>query len=126
MAGKQVVRRHYSWPEFCDAVEANIPNLPSRHQEGTDWHWGSEGPIEGTSGTAVETLAIARGAGWQAAIPDAEMLMEKIQGDLGESMRMDFDSAFDVAGSEVDMGRFLSGEPECMRESVPMHVMRTG
>lgn len=120
-----IVRREFTWPEFCDAVEANLPSLPERHVEGSAWHWGTDGPL-GPTGHVTETLSLARGEGWQASIPTARDLLTHIEMDMGEAMHTSFAATYDVAGAEVDMGRFMGGEPECMVESMPIKVMRTG
>lgn len=124
--GKTVVRREYTWTEFLDVVEANMEFLDDRHKEGSEWCSGRDKAQWLGDGSITDTLKFARGEGYRAAIVDAEKLAAVIEMDLGESIQNDFVSMFDVAGAEVDMGRYMSGEPECMRESVPMKVMRTG
>lgn len=125
--GKTIVRREYaSWGEFIDAVKENADKLPERHKEGDEWHQGNDRDLWLGDGSFDETLRYAEGEGWQGAIPAAERLVAHIETDLGFAMVNDFVTTFDVAGSEVDMGRYMAGEPECMSESMPMKVMRTG
>lgn len=43
-----------------------------------------------------------------------------------EIPRPDFERVWDVAGSEVDIDRYLAGEPECLIEYPPLHVAKAG
>lgn len=123
---KQLVRREFTWDQWLDFATAGIDKgLSDRHINGGSFHFGSAGPLGKTS-HILDTIETARTQGWRDSIPEAERLIGRIEADLGDSMQDDFVSVFDVAGSEVDMGRFLTGEPECMRESMPMKVKSTG
>lgn len=74
-----------------------------------------------------QALERARGAGYWEALPEAERFAARVEAEVQLStMQTTFTSTWDVAGSEVDMGRFLAGEPECMIESLPYKVARQG
>lgn len=110
------IRREFSWGEFVDTAEQHKDRYSGWYREDDFGHY--------TSGDAA--LEMARGEGFKDAIPQAKELLTHIETDLGMAEINSFETAFDVAGSEIDMGRFLTGVPECMRESQPIKVMRTG
>lgn len=122
----QLVRKEFTWEEWLEYATAGIDKgLSSDHINGGNFHFGKAGKL-GKTTHILDTIDVARREGWRDAIPDADKLVAKIEADLGESMQNDFVTLFDVSGAEVDMGRFMTGEPECMRESVPMKVKSTG
>lgn len=96
--------------ELIDVGEA-VNNLPPRDQLDRDSIRGSKA-FTGTSSMA-ETLDLAR-YGW----PEGTALLQDaadeitVQPAMGETVRPDI--FYDVAGSEPDVGRYLSGEPENM------------
>lgn len=57
---------------------------------------------------------------------DVDKLLSYVETDLSEGLMDSFYTTFDVAGDEVDMGRYLAGEPENMMTSAITKVMRTG
>lgn len=116
--GKDYVHRAFDWQEWCDYSEQGAKHPRFADKLGADdWDGGWN---------FSDTIDHARTDGYSDAIPDAKQLLTRIETDLGEGMVQGFVQVFDVAGSEVDMGRYMSGIPECMAESVPMKVMRTG
>lgn len=120
------IRREYSWTEWIDVVKEQRPNLPEYLGKPSSWVSGDDKEQWLGDGSVDDSIRFAEGEGYRAAILDSEKLVAHIETDLGMAMVNDFVTTYDVAGSEVDMGRFMAGEPECMRESVPMKVMRTG
>ena len=59
--------------------------------------------------------------GWQSEVADAQAFASHVADVIfSERLAVTFDLNYDVAGSSVDIGRFLSGEPECMTESAPI------
>lgn len=110
------VRREFSWGEFLDVVEEHRGQYRS---------WNDASSFNGFT-TVDQALEMGRTTGYQDAIPEATELLKHIETDLGMGTINTFESVFDVAGSEVDMGRYLTGIPECMQEAMPMKVMRTG
>lgn len=109
------VREHYEWSEWVE--------LAGRKHVGQSWNdRGSFCPE-----TMEEALERATGAGYWEALPEAERFAARVEAEVELTTRQTtFSSRYDVAGAEVDMGRFLSGEPECMIESVPFQVARQG
>lgn len=65
--------------------------------------------------------------GWDAVIAPAELVSLAVE-DKVEIERFDigFQAVYDVAGAECDVALYLSGEPECMVESVPLRISRQG
>lgn len=120
------IRREYTWTEWIEVVKAQRPNLPRHVAENVNFANGGDPDQWLGDGSVDDAIRYAEGEGWRAPIVDSERLVAHIETDLGMSMVNDFVTTYDVAGSEVDMGRFMAGEPECMIESLPMKVMRTG
>lgn len=110
------IKREFSWAEFCDI--ANEHKTKNRH-------WNQAGSFEGYT-NFDQAYEMAVHTGYTDHLPDAEKLQEAIQTDMDMGHLNTFEYVFDMAGSEVDMGRFLTGIPECMIEAQPMKVMRTG
>lgn len=107
-------RTWHTWDEFVAACEA------TNHANG-------HGPTPDNGNTTWDqTLAMAKGDGYTQAALDVDELLNVISIDMEDRTQNTFEAFFDVSGSEVDMGRFLSGEPECMRQYEPIKVMRTG
>lgn len=124
---KTIIRREFSWDEWIARCADNQHKISEDMQRGNEWQFQNVGGLKGGRFSDIATtLEVASNEGWTAAIPDAETLIGKIESDIGEAMFVKRVSVFDVAGSEVDMGRFMSGQPECMREYAPRRVMRTG
>lgn len=121
-----VVNREYTWTEWLDAAEKGEPDMPDTYKEPSTWTSGNDREHWLGDGSFADTFKAASGDGYRRAIVDAEKLVAHIETDLGYAMVNDFQATYDVAGAEVDMGRFMAGEPECMVESLPMKVMRTG
>lgn len=117
-------RRHYSWGEWVQAARDNLGTaLRESRSIGPADSWG--GGID-TLWTGEEAIDAAEGAGYTAPIEEVANMLRHIETDIGDGMHNQFVSTYDVAGGAVDVGRFLSGDPECMQVSMPMKVMRTG
>lgn len=107
---------HYEWKEWVDLAEDDAGIGASHKYRGVFCPESMEQAVER-----------ARGAGFYEAIPEAERFAERVTAEVDlEVFQTSFQSTWDVAGSEVDMGRFLAGEPECMLESIPFRVARQG
>lgn len=94
----------------------------------TDAELGEPGTnhYEWSGGTFSEVMAMAKGDGYSTSVPKVDELVRNIDTDLGEALTPNFDWQYDVTGSDIDMGRFVGGEPENMISVIPMKVMRTG
>jgi hypothetical protein len=105
----------YEWSEWVD--RAAVPHKGASFSER-----GAFCPE-----TIEQALERARGAGYWEALPEAERYAERVTAEISaEHFQTTFQATYAVAGAEVDMGRFLSGEPECMIESTPMRIARMG
>ena len=84
--------------------------------QGRDMPWtsaGARGRDRFSGGTFNGAVKMARGDGWTAALPEIDAT--RIQGD---GAGRDFEIVYDVSGADVDMGRLMSGEPDCMSEAL--------
>ncbi|MFG2248134.1 hypothetical protein [Spirillospora sp. NPDC048823] len=106
-----------SWQEFVDRARApdSIPDGSGRHDEGA---W---------SGASWEEALRLAEDGWTTVLPgvDAEVaeLRERAAADV---LTTALAPTWDVTGSEVDVGAYLSGEPECMVDAVPQRMSARG
>jgi hypothetical protein len=111
------LRPMWSWQEFVDRARApdTIENGDGRHcldeWAGASWE---------------EALRLAKD-GWTTVLPevDAEVaeLRERV---VDEVLTTALVPTWDVTGSEVDVGAYLSGEPECMVDAVPQRISAHG
>jgi hypothetical protein len=102
------------WSEYVDEVMAD--GLPdNQYREGYDWQGFN-------TWEDLRTLAVD---GYHVDV-DVEHLLSWVETDLGTGEMESFSSTFDVAGDEVDIARFIDGEPENMMTSQIMKVMKTG
>jgi hypothetical protein len=72
-----------------------------------------------------ESLTMAHN-GWSAIRADVDKIMARIKDRIKDVTPTVFDMAHDVSGMMVDMGAFMSGEPECMLYPVPVASRRSG
>ena len=86
-------------------------------EAGGKWSWGT---------TVPEALEMGR-MGWEAGLVDAMPIAESAVSYVErEHPFPSFHHVFDVSGGEVDMGRYVTGEPENMIEYVPQVVSKVG
>lgn len=74
------------------------------------------------AGTATleEAVDFAELGGWEPpAFTEMRHALDDLEPRLREHIAEDVYQDYDVAGHDVDMGRFLEGEPECMRNWLP-------
>lgn len=115
MTAKTKVHRTYEWTEYLAEAKRGHKEAEGRH-----------GSDEWAGGTHAQAFKLAR-EGYHAAVVDAERLAHKVEDTVAlDLFQTTFTSSYQVAGAEVDMGRFLSGEPECMIESEPIRISRQG
>lgn len=115
----------HDWDEFLSTVESTPrPSYAcATAAEARDAGHGAE--WSGTN-SLPEAFDLAR-KGWH----DNLVEVEQVAGQVEQTITTDlfqttFEARYDVAGAEVDLGRFLSGEPECMVESLPIRISRQG
>lgn len=95
----------YSLAELVDAAEKYGVEMPVRYRTG-----------EPKSGNVTWSEALALGRkGWDEQLDSALDLAESAIVTANQEHMMDsFNPMWDVTGAEVDVARYLSGEPECM------------
>jgi hypothetical protein len=107
-----------SWRDFIDAATAppSTDRADSRDPAETAW--------AGASWEDAVQLAID---GWPLALEEADVTVAQLRdaAGLSDSVVM-LEPTWDVTGSEVDVGAYLSGIPECMVDAVPREVSRRG
>lgn len=64
--------------------------------------------------------------GYDEVRPQVERMFAELESQLAERLEVAFQTRFDYTGSVVDVGRYLSGEPECMIDFVPEPSARMG
>ncbi|UED88402.1 hypothetical protein K4G22_11170 [Streptomyces profundus] len=107
----------WSWQEFLDRARApdTIEGGQGRHNTG-EWA-GASWP---------EALRLATD-GWTRQVPEVEAaiatLRERVRDEVVTTMLV---PTWDVTGSEVDVGAYLSGVPECMVDATPQRVSTRG
>lgn len=106
-----------SWHEFLD-VAAAPPSIADADSRRTDVEW------QGASWDETIRLAVD---GWPLALEEAEVTVGELRESAGLSNAVTvLEPAWDVTGSEVDVGAYLAGVPECMVDAVPRQVSRRG
>lgn len=114
----RTVKHAFTWDEYVDRAKDAVAKFPGERTSGRG-SW--------SGGSFEEAVEMATVTGYKAAVVEVEQIVQQIdQLVTSDAYRVTFDTVFDVSGGEVDMGRFLSGEPECMRESFPVKVAARG
>jgi hypothetical protein len=108
----------WSWQEFVD--RAREPDS-IRHGVGR-----GNPDDEGWPGASwQEALRLAED-GWTTVLPEVEAEVAELRERVADRTTTMLLPAWDVTGSEVDIGAYLSGEPECMVDAVPQRVSARG
>lgn len=112
-----------SWSEWCEYVADDSPNPHGRRSESRDKAPRPEWDLN-TTFKAAQKLA---STGWDEPMVEVNRFAEHVEANMDTDLfQTSFESRFDVAGAEVAIDRFLSGEPECMIESTPIRISRQG
>lgn len=119
---KGVRTRLIHFDNLNEYVEVARNHGPSMH----DIQNGVDEPEKWAGGVNVEGAHKLAHDGYYPDAPTVEEVISAIESDLAESMENTFEAVYDVAGSAVDVGRYLAGDPECMMDAIPIRVMRTG
>ncbi|GAB2576983.1 hypothetical protein GCM10027168_07410 [Streptomyces capparidis] len=107
----------WSWQEFVDRARA-----PDSIADGSGRH----GRDQWCGATWEEALRLAED-GWTTVLPQVDAEVAELRERVGdEVLTTALVPAWDVTGSEVDIGVYLSGEPECMVEAVPQRISARG
>ncbi len=88
-----------------------------------EYHWSDVW----AGGSHAQAFKMARDTGYESAVVEAEKIASEVdQTVAAELFSTTFSATYQCSGAEVDMGRYLSGEPECMIESEPIRISRQG
>lgn len=115
-----IIRRTFTWSEWTDKANT-VGEIEGSSRRSDDWHdkW--------AGGSFDDAIRMATTDGYHDSIPEAERFSAHVEASvMTDRLATTFASYFDVAGAEVDMGRYLAGEPECMRESEPIRIASQG
>lgn len=108
----------WSWQEFVDRAQEpdTVPDGSGR--------WGGDEWWAGASWE--EALRLARD-GWTTVLPEVTAEVAELrERAVEEALTTELVPTWDVTGSEVDIGTYLSGVPECMVDSVPQRLSTRG
>jgi hypothetical protein len=107
-----------SWQEFVDRARAPDTIADGEGRESSLDEWGG--------GSWQEALRLAED-GWTAVLPDVDAEVAELRDRVGQEVPTTaLVPAWDVTGSEVDVGVYLSGTPECMVDAVPQRISARG
>lgn len=110
---------HWSLSEY--AAEAKRRVLPATLNEQGQRHFHT---FAAASWDEANEMAET---GWQDALPEAMAISEGIVETVNREHNVEaFHAVWDVSGGAVDVGRYLSGEPECMIEMPPQEISKVG
>jgi hypothetical protein len=105
--GDHITETYWSLAEFADTADKRASRA-RRNANDADNEYFTHVKSFG------EALTLAR-YGWQEALDSALELAESAVATANQEHMMDtFNPVWDVTGAEVDVARYLSGEPECM------------
>jgi hypothetical protein len=105
-----------SWHDFLDAARAPETIHGSGRHGGDDW----------CGGSWDEALRLAVD-GWSLALREADVSVGALRERAGLGVSaITLEPTWDVTGSEVDIGAYLAGVPECMVDAVPRRTSTRG
>ncbi|MGH3379736.1 MAG: DUF7192 family protein [Actinoallomurus sp.] len=111
------LRPMWSWQEFTDQARA-----PDSIEDGS----GRGGSDQWTGASWKEALRLAND-GWTTVLPEVDAEVARLRERVAdEVLTTALVPTWDVTGSEVDIGAYLSGEPECMVDAVPQRLSSRG
>ncbi|MUN38375.1 DUF7192 family protein [Actinomadura litoris] len=107
----------WSWQEFVDRARA-----PDTIEDGE-----GRGCADDWAGATWEEALRLAEDGWTTVLPEVDAEVAELRERVGaEVLTTALVPAWDVTGSEVDIGAYLSGEPECMVDAVPQRISTRG
>lgn len=95
-----------SFGEFIDYAKHN-PEPKSSDKPATSSNW------QGGTTSLSDAVHLAS-HGWNEVRPKVDKILSELQDRIAMTVGDRFVTEYSVTGADVDMGRFLSGEPECM------------
>lgn len=105
-----IIGPFHSWQEFLEASQ-RPPSVTygSGRNAGSEW-----------AGATFEEAQALGVDGWHVDLPDTDVAVGELRERAGLSRNVTaLEPNWDVTGSEVDVGVYLSGVPECMVDAVP-------
>lgn len=105
-----------SFGEFIEFAKTNEAPLSSDKVERDGWS---------QSETLVDACDLAYN-GWSEVRPEVDKLLGDLEPRLAEAFGEYFVTDMQVSGASVDVGVFVTGEPECMMNFVPVPDARMG
>jgi hypothetical protein len=100
----------HSWQEFLEA---------SQRPPSIDFGSGRNGRSSWAGASFEEAQRLGRD-GWHVDLPDTDVRVGELRERAGLTRAVSaLEPTWDVTGSEVDVGVYLSGVPECMVDAVP-------
>ncbi len=116
--GKPYVAWKGDWQDVIDSVTGPRTTPVARRRTGDSWGGG-----EGWD----KVVDRVRFRGYEEVVPEVEASAVFIeQGVIGDAVLDTFHSVYDTSGSDVDITRYLNGDPECMTESLPIRLAKQG
>lgn len=115
-SGEHIVHRFTSLAEAARFAEAN-PNPKSSAKE-TDNEWSGTKSLPEAVHLAVD--------GWHDVRPEVQKMFDSLESQLALALDEQYAIRYDYSGDSVDMGRYVSGDPECMMDYVTEPQARMG
>lgn len=120
----RTIRRFESWGEYVGYVESNLEtvkrvgrcSLESKHYGGGRFFH---------TDSLESALSLAH-QGWNEPRAEIDALVENIDEKVMPVLEPAFRSVYDVSGGSVDVGMYLSGEPECMIDMRLCEIAKPG
>ncbi len=113
--GEHIVHRFNSLAEAARFAGEN-PEPKSSAKEATEW-----------AGTASLPEAVNLAVdGWHDVRPEVQRLFDSLESQLSLALDEQYAIRYDYSGDSVDMGRYVSGDPECMMDYVTEPQARMG
>jgi hypothetical protein len=91
----------------------SVEEFTLRIQENPQHHYNMRAGASYGADNVAQALRIAT-EGWREQRPTADRVMGEVMGSVSERVDMMPQMVMDVCGSAIDMGAYMSGEPECM------------
>jgi hypothetical protein len=103
-----------SFGEFIRKAKSNTAPQSSNQRDFGDGDegWSQSRDLQDATNKASE--------GWHDIRPEVDIVLDVLEERLAERLSSLYVNEFAMSGSSVDMGRFVTGEPECMVEWAPM------
>ena len=123
VTGKHCRSTFGSLTEFADYAAKYAGTYENRVWGGigSDWFFGDDDPRDDYQ----EAFKMAR-EGWNFYLERSLALTDKVIDSVKDDTVKDWVPTWDVQGSVVDMGMYVTGEPECMIDFPPTEISKVG